>query len=105
MTQKQFAAKVASRVGFDPATIITLLTLLLPLIQQLPCFKKSAAKLKAGIDEEYRETLKRKGPPPRIAQALKKEGYVTKEARREVWEAMCCEAFANRDAVAAALAA
>lgn len=60
MTEKQFAAKVASRVGFDPVTILTLLQLLMPIIMALPCFKKSEAKLKAGIDAEYRETLRRK---------------------------------------------
>jgi hypothetical protein len=110
MSQKVFAEKVAAEMteyGFDPMTILTLLSLLLPLIQNLPCFKKSQKHMEKQIDGEYRECCKKRAGrcPPRIRQALKREGYTDREVQDALWSKMNKVAFANNQAVAAAMVA
>ena len=113
MTEKQFAAALKPELddagyGFDPTMIITLLTLLMPIIQNLPCFKKSKKVVAANIDSEFRDCCKKKRGrcPLKARRAMKDKLDMTdKDEQDDVWACVCKVAFANRDAVAAKLVA
>lgn len=51
---EKIAASVDSnKVGFDPITIITIVTTLLPMLMNLPCFKSEATSAKEFLADRY----------------------------------------------------
>src|SRR5688500_2134342 len=104
MTERQFSSKVATQVGFPLMEILALIQMLMPILQNLPCFKK-ADKAQMGIAEAFQAVRKRKGDrvPARVAARMKTQGYTSKAVRERLWDAMCEVAFDNSKEVAAAM--
>jgi hypothetical protein len=96
-TRKAFAGKVSKEVGIPIIEILELLSLLLPLIKNLPCFKNAntAADVEENIIEVFRDSrLRKKGRcPARIHRAMQKFGYGSRKFREELWDSMTGTAF------------
>lgn len=113
MNDRVFAAAVLAELAaqgyeFDPASILALLQLLLPIIQNLPCFKKSLKAMQANIDNEYREYCRnpRNRCPPKARKAMKDElGITDRNEQNDAWGAVCKVSFANSAFVAKKLIA
>jgi hypothetical protein len=106
-TRKAFAGKVSKEVGIPILEILELLDLLLPLIQKLPCFKKTNTRedVEANIIEVFRDSRVRKKDrcPARIHRAMQKFGYGSRKFREELWDSMTGNAFNMAPAVAGEL--
>ena len=96
-TQKAFASKVSKEMGIPIIEILELISLLLPLIKNLPCFKKSntAVDLEENIVAAFRDSrLGRKDRcPARIHRAMEKFGYGSRKFREKLWDSMTGAAF------------
>lgn len=76
---KDEAEKIAANldVGFDPVTIITLL---LPMLMNMPCFKQEQTSAKAFLSDHYDENTGRFDPHlydqarPKARRAARKDG-------------------------------
>ncbi len=110
MSKKSFAETVGSEVGFDPTIILTVLSFLIPLIQQW-CAPKNKEQARGQIDDEFRRLRlvklgRKKGDkcPARFRKAFKEGGVPNKSDQDKVWESMVENGFQDVSSVSAALA-
>lgn len=101
------ADRVAESVGFDPATILTIITTIIGIIQSC---KKPANKAAATamIDDEFAVLVARKRTdkcPLQFRKVFKANGVFDKDEQNDLWQAIVDDAKKNRVSVAGALVA